>query len=133
MINAIQIALSGLNAASQRASASASNIANQTTVGALDPADGAPPYAPVTVTQQTQPSGGVQASVIPSGKPAVPTYSPNSPFANQEGLIGVPDINLGEEIVNLQIAKFSYQASTKIIQTESDMQKSLLQMFDRKA
>lgn len=133
MINAIQIALSGLQAASQRAGASASNIANQDSTGALDPADGSAPYSALTTVQTTQPSGGVQTQVVPTSKPFVPAYDADSPFANGEGLIGVPNVNLAEDIVNLQVARNSYQANIKTIQAQSDMEQALLKMFDRKA
>lgn len=138
MINTIQIALSGMNAASRQVEASASNIANMTTSGALDPADGPAPYTPVTVTQsaittQNGDSAGVRAETIPSTRPFVPSYAPDSPFANADGLVGSPDVDLAEEAVNLQIASHSYKASAKTINVMSEMQDALLNMFDRKA
>lgn len=138
MINAIQIALSGLNAASRKVDAAASNIANMTTSGALDPADGPAPCQAVTTAQSTV-SGtdgealGVESRVVPTNRPFVPAYDPDSPFANADGLIGAPDVNLAEEAVNLQIASTTYKANLKTIQVASDMQDALLDMFDRDA
>ena len=138
MIKAIQIALSGLQAASSRVAASASNIANLSTSGALDPADGPPPYQAVTsvqstVTDQSGESLGVRSSVIPTNRPSVAAYDPGSPFANTDGLIGVPNVDLAEEAVNLQIARTAYKANLKTIQTASEMQNELLNVFDRDA
>lgn len=133
MINAIQIALSGLNAAKNKIGASASNIANLSTEGALDPANGPAAYTPLTTVQTAQDNGGVQSQVVPSGKPFVPTYNPGSPFANGDGLVASPNVDLAGDIVNLQVASVSYKASLKTIQAESDMQSALLNMFDHKA
>lgn len=137
MIKAIQIALTGLTGASKQAQASASNIANLTTTGTLDPADGPAPYTPVTVTQTaiTDTAGngqGVISDIVPSNRPPVPVYAPDSGAANADGLIGAPDIDLAGEIVNLQIANTTYKANAKTIQIASEMQDALLNMFDRK-
>lgn len=135
MIKAIQIALSGLTAASRKADAAASNIANVTTSGAIDPADGPPPYQAVTTIQNTVTGAdgtplGVRSSTVPTGRPFVPAYDPGSPFANGDGLVGAPDVDLATEAVNLQLARTVYQANVKTIQTASDMQKEVLDMFD---
>ena len=138
MINTIQIALSGMNAASKQVEASASNIANMTTKGALKPADGPAPYTPAIVTQsaattQDGEAAGVRAETIPSTRPFVPSYAPDSPFADADGIVGSPDIDLAEEAVNLQIASHSYKANVKTLNVASEMQDALLNMFDRKA
>lgn len=133
MINAIQIALSGLNAAKTRADTSASNIANAQTEGALDPANGPPPYSTLTTTQSAQANGGVSVGVVPTGKPYVTVYSPDSPFANAQGQVGAPNTDYATEFVNLQVASTSYKANLKTIQVSSDMQKDLLSIFDKKA
>ena len=137
MMNTIQIALSGLNAASNAANVAASNIANVTTTGALDPKNGPAPYQPETSvnTAQTGPDGqglGVSATTVPTGRPAVPTFDPNSPDANADGLVGSPDIDLGEQIVNLQVASTVYKANAKVAQVSSQMDQDLLNMVDQK-
>lgn len=136
MINAIQIALSGLNAASKKVEASASNIANLTTEGSLS-GEGKPPYSAVTtvqdaVTTQDGNGAGVKSTIIPKNTPFVPAYSPDSPFADENGFIGVPNVNLAEEAVNISISKTTFKANTKIIQAASDMSKDLLSIFDKK-
>ncbi|MDB5491236.1 MAG: hypothetical protein JWO78_1085 [Micavibrio sp.] len=133
MINAIQIALSGLNAAKTKADTVASNIANTRTEGALDPANGPAPYGTLTTTQSAQGNGGVSVTVVPTVKPYVPAYNPDSPFANADGQVGVPNTDYAAEFVNLQIASTSYKANVKTIQISSDMQKDLLAIFDKKA
>jgi flagellar basal-body rod protein FlgC len=132
MINAIQIALSGLNAASQKASVAASNIANVDTTGSLtDPAHA--PYTPVDTQQTTGPDGTVQSNLVARNPAFVPAYDPTSPFANSDGQVGVPNVDLATEAVNLDIAKITYAASAKVIKTESEMQDELLKMVDKTA
>ena len=136
MINAIQTALSGLAAASKKIDASASNIANLTTEGSLtDPEN--PPYSSVTTVQQARTDNngngnGVTATVIPKNTPFVPAYSPDSPFADENGLIGVPNTDLAEEAVNVNLAKYTFKANLKIIEAASEMSDDLLGIFDKK-
>lgn len=78
MIKAIGIALNGLNAATQRLNASASNIANLTTAGSLEEG-GQAPYTPLTTVSKSlgEPTGGVRTDVVPktrpSSRPTIPT------------------------------------------------------------
>ena len=137
MINAIQIALSGLNAASLRVEASASNIANLSTAGALDSANGQPPYQALTTTQSvmTDRNGetlGVRSDIVPDGRPFIPAYDPDSPIDDSEGLIGTPNVDLAEEAVNLQLDSTTYKANLKTIETVGHMEDALLNIFDRK-
>ena len=136
MINAIQIALSGLAAASKKVEAGASNIANMATSGSLDDPDNAP-YTPLTVQQKTLAGDGggmgVQAEFTPKNPPFVPAYDPDSPFADENGVIGLPNVDLAEEAVNLNLAEYAYKASLRVIQKASEMQDALLRSFDKKA
>lgn len=137
MINTIQIALSGLFAGQKKMEASATNIANMTTSGSLtDP--GHPPYSAVTTAQQAISAGegsaqGVKSTVIPKNTPFVPAYDPDSPFADQNGLIGAPNVSLAEEAVNISLAEHSFKSNLKIIETASEMSKELTRVLDDKA
>lgn len=136
MINAIGIALSGLAAATNRLNTTASNIANLTTTGSL--ADGGrSPYTPLTTTQQatTDSNGnptGVSSQVVPRSNPFVPVFSPDSPFADENGIIGAPNINLAEEAVNLLVTKNVFKANVASLQTAKEMSDELLSIFDKK-
>jgi flagellar basal-body rod protein FlgC len=128
MINAIGIALSGLQAASRKVEASASNIANMQTAD----------YEPLTTQQtaQTDNSGngqGVKSDFVPKTQPFTPSYDPDSPFANNEGYVNTPNVDLAEEAVNMTIASTAYKASVSVIETVQDMTKEMLQAFDKKA
>ncbi len=134
MINAIHTALSGLAAASKKVEASASNVANLTTTGSLSDPNNAP-YSAVTTVQETITDSdgnalGVKANVIPKNTPFVPAFSPDSPFADSDGLIGVPNVNLAEEAVNISIAKNTFKANLQVIQAASELSEDLLRIFD---
>ncbi len=131
MIKAIGIALNGLNAATQRLNASASNIANLTTAGSLEEGRQAP-YTPLTTVSKSlgEPTGGVRTDVVPKNPPFVPAYDPDSPFADDQGIIGLPNISLEEEIVNLKLSEITYKANIATIKASEDMSKELLSIFD---
>jgi flagellar basal-body rod protein FlgC len=136
MINAIGIALSGLAAATNRLNTTASNIANLTTVGSLAEG-GQRPYTPLTTTQQTTTDSngnpiGVSSQVVPRSNPFVPVFSPDSPFADENGIIGAPNINLAEEAVNLLVTKNVFKANVASLQTAKEMSDELLSIFDKK-
>lgn len=137
MVSAINIALTGLDSATKRLNASAANIANLQTAGSLEQG-GQAAYTPLTTTQQAMTDGngnplGVQSGYIPVSEPFVPIYSPDSPFANAEGIVGIPNVDLAGEAVNLMIAKTAYKANVAIINVSRDMDEALFKAIDRKA
>lgn len=132
MINTISIALSGLNAATNKLNATASNIANITTAGSLDDPSKAP-YDALTTNQTASENGGVNSEVVSAGRPFVPTFAPDSPFANSEGLIGSPNVNLTKEAVNLSLAEITYKANIGTLKTAEEMSDELLNIFDEDA
>ncbi len=133
MISAIQTALSGLQSSSLKLNASASNIANVSTVGSLDDPDNAP-YTPLTTTSESiNDPGGVLTQITPQEPAFTPAFDPDSPFANQDGFIGVPNVDLAEESVNLKIAELSYKANLKTIEVVNDLFDELLETVDQDA
>jgi flagellar basal-body rod protein FlgC len=130
MINAIGIALSGMDAAVKKLNASASNIANMQTAGSLN---GTPaPYTPVTAVS-TSTGQGVRTDIIPKSDPFSPAYYPDSPFANSEGLVGVPNVDLAEEAVNMMLAETAYKANIATIKTADALQDELFRALNEKA
>lgn len=132
MIGAITTALSGLLAASKRVEASANNIANANTAGALNEADGPAPYSAQTVTQKTAQNGGVIAEITTKDPGFSAAYDPNSPLANSDGFVGAPNVNLAEEAVNLKLATTAYKASLATLKVADELSQELLNTFDDK-
>ncbi len=135
-MNTVEIALSGLKAASKKIDASASNIANVQTAGSIT-GNGQTPYAALTTVQNAQSdqngnSLGVSSSIVQKNNPFSAAYSPDSPFADENGFIGVPNVDLTEEAVNLNIAEISYKANLGVLKTSQELEKEVLSIFDKK-
>jgi flagellar basal-body rod protein FlgC len=128
-MDAISNALSGLHAASKRIAGVASNIANAGDVGKLAPGPGdTPPYQPVDTVQTSAPSGGTEASYRPSSPGNRPAYSPDSPLADENGLVAEPAVDVASQMIDLIDAREAYKANLKMIQIADQMQRSLLQV-----
>lgn len=122
------IALSGMKAALQRFDAAANNIANVRSHGPLPSAAATgypPPYTPVDVVQMSAPGGGVVSRVINSPQGPVAYYDPSAPYADADGMVAAPDIDLASEMVNLITAELDFAANLVILRAESDMMASL--------
>lgn len=123
-------ALSGMAASTKRIETGAANIASAGTSGALAPENGPAPYAAQTVQQTSGAQGTVTAQAVPKDPAIVQAYDPDSPFADADGTVGVPNVNLAEEIVGMKRAEHAYKAALKTIETASEMQETLLKAFD---
>lgn len=126
------IAVSGMNAAVQRVNVSASNVANALTTGALPAANGtvasgAPQaYAPLQVDQTAAPTGGTQTTVTTVKPSFVAAYSPQAPFANQDGLVAAPNVDMSREMVGQMIATYTFAANVAVMKADDRMRKALL-------
>jgi len=125
------IALSGMNAAARRLDVSASNVANARTTGAL-PVDGTVPsgapqaYTPLQVLQAESATGGTQTSVTAVTPSTVATADPSAPFANQDGLVAAPNVDLAQEMITQLVAKYSFAANAKVMAADDRMTKTLI-------
>ena len=141
-MSTLSIATSGLSAAGLRLNVAASNIANVLTTGPLptggsQASDGGAGsssnnsnlpavYVPLQVNQADQPGGGTIATVSAVSPGFVPQSDPGAPFANQDGLVAAPNVDLASEFVQLLTAKYAFAANAKVVQTYYDTTKSLL-------
>ena len=126
MISAFTSAVSGMRAASVRVAVAGENIANLQSSGAIDQATQAySGYKPKQVQQSSGP-GGPQTTVTTKSPGFIPVYNPDHPDANADGLIGQPDINLAQNIVDLKIAQNAYEANARVLRTASEMSGALI-------
>jgi flagellar basal-body rod protein FlgC len=134
MSNISTIALSGMNAASRRLEVSASNVANLMSTGALPNADGTLPsgapkaYAPLELVQTASAGGGTQTSVTTAKPSYVATSDPSAPFANQDGLVAAPNVDLAQEMISQLVAKYSFAANAHVMKADDEMAKTLIDM-----
>jgi len=130
MTDAISAAVSGLAAASKRIAGVADNLANAGDTSALVPQPGQPPaYQPVDTVQTTTPSGGTVATYRPVTPASVPSYHPDSPLANDQGLVNTPNVDTAAQLVDLISAKEAYAANLKTVQVSQSLDQSLLKVF----
>ncbi|MBW7969844.1 flagellar basal body rod C-terminal domain-containing protein [Bradyrhizobium sp. BR 10289] len=136
----LSIATSGLSAASLRVSVAASNIANAQTTGPLPASAGstnsgiAPTfpaaYVPLRVDQVSQSSASTPGGTFATVSAVSPSYTaqsdPSAPFANQDGLVAAPNVDLVSEFAELATAKYSFIANAKVIQAYAETQDTLL-------
>jgi flagellar basal-body rod protein FlgC len=126
------IALSGMNAAARRLEVSASNVANVASTGALPNADGTVPageptaYAPLEVVQTANADGGTQTGVTTVTPSTTAVSDPQAPFANQDGLVAAPNVDLSQELVGQMIASYSFAANAMVMTADDRMTKTLL-------
>ncbi|MBB4256221.1 MULTISPECIES: flagellar basal body rod protein FlgC [unclassified Bradyrhizobium] len=136
------IATSGLSAASLRVNVAASNIANVQTTGPLPGSGGSSPsavtgspgiaptfpaaYVPLRVDQVDQTPGGTIAKVSTVSPSYTAQSDPSASFANQDGLVAAPNVDIAGEFVQLAAAKYSFIANAKVIQAYAETTESLL-------
>jgi flagellar basal-body rod protein FlgC len=131
MSSILSIAASGMAAASLRLGVSASNIANMSDTGPLPGASapnatGYPPaYAPGRV-DQVDVAGGTAASVTTVSPSYVPGYDPSAPYADRNGMVAAPNVDLANEIVQQITARYAFASNAKVMQAGSEMMKALL-------
>jgi flagellar basal-body rod protein FlgC len=142
-MDAISIAASGMLAASRRLEVSAANVANMRTTGRLPPAGGgantganaaagtgagtAPtPYTPLRVDQVDTAGGATAANVSTVSPSYTPSYDPTASFADRNGMVAAPNVDLVNEAVQQILAKYTFAASAAIMRAASDMSKTLL-------
>lgn len=126
------IALSGMKAATLRFTAAASNIANARSNGPLPDALGAagypPAYSPLRVVQIAAAGGGTLARVETYPADIVAAHDPDAPYANEEGMVAAPDIDLVEETLQLITASNEFAANLLVLRIDAEMSARLLDM-----
>ena len=139
----LSIATSGLSAAGLRLDVAASNIANATTSGPVPAADAAVTpaagsssnsnlpavYIPLQVNQTAQPDGGTAATVSAVSPGFVLQSDPSASFANQDGLVAAPNVDLASQFVQLLTAKYAFAANAKVVQSYATTSRSLLDIL----
>ena len=108
-----------MNAQSVRLNTTASNIANAESVVS---ADGGP-YRAKQVVFQTVQLGAAQAQgvrvqqIVESAAPLRTVYDPNSPAADEQGFVQMPNVDVAEEMVNMISASRAYQTNAEMMNT----------------
>ena len=112
----LDVAGSGIGAAQTWLNTTAGNIANMDDVtSTADAAYGA--QTPVFVPSGTvgQVGDGVTVAGVAEGDTTgIVQFDPSSPEANAQGMVRVPDVQLGSQMVDMIQAQTDYQANTSV-------------------
>ena len=123
LFNVFTIAGSALTAQSARLNAVASNLANADSVVGAD----GQPYRAKQVVFAAMPVGseggqGVQVTqVVNSAAPLPLVYDPKSPYADKQGYVSMPNVNVVEEMTNMISASRSYQTNAEVMNTAKSL------------
>ena len=132
MNSVFSIAVSGMNAAIHRMSNAATNLVNISSTGKVPENAGekATSYQPTDVISLSNSVAddkfGVRTETVPRTPAFSYAYNPDSPDANADGLIAVPNVSIEREIVDSLLAEIAYKASAKVIAAEKENQDKLL-------
>jgi flagellar basal-body rod protein FlgC len=132
MSSVLSIAVSGIQAAATRLQVSARNVANVRSAGVLPdaqgnyPADGPRAYTPLRVDQVDLSGGGTQAIVSSVAPSYVRSYDPGAPYANADGQVATPNVDLTEEAIQQLVARYTFAANARVVTAYNQMVKSLL-------
>lgn len=132
MVDAISVALSGLKANTTKVGVHANNIANAGNIGARRPEGGPAPYTPQDVVMIADALGGVQTRVTDRDPAFVLAPDPGSAYADDNGVVAVPNVDMATEIVGMNIAKNSYAANAAVIKVASAMQDEVMRLVDKR-
>jgi len=123
VFNVFSIAGSALTAQSARLNAVASNLANADSVANSN----GQPYRAKQVVFAATPVGseggqGVRVTqVVDSAAPLRLQYDPQSPLANEQGYVSMPNVNVVEEMVNMISASRAYQTNAEVMNTAKSL------------
>lgn len=136
-MQAQSIARSGMDAATLRLEAAASNLANAQSDGALPPSDGAaldpnaqPVYEPRRVDQISLSASASKIAGVSAEIRAEPdffaSYRPDASFANEQGMVASPNVDPVNEIVQMITAEQSFLSNMSVYKTADAMTKMVL-------
>lgn len=127
------VAGSAIQAQSMRLNTTASNVANAESVAGPD----GTAYRPKHVVFEATPMGaagdasstGVRVrDVIEDTSPPRRVHNPGHPYADEEGMVSMPAVNVVEEMVNMISASRAYQNNVEMLATTKSLLEKTLQL-----
>lgn len=125
MFGAVDSARSGLGVYRRWLDAVGDNIANMNDVRRTQDAAFQARYLTVEPIE----GGGARVSGVALGNAeGKVVHEPNHPLADAQGNVRYPDIDLGEQMVNLMVAQRGYQANLSVVDRVKDAYQQALQL-----
>ena len=128
--NVSNITTTAIQNSSKTLEVSASNVANIQTKGQIGGTqENGKAYVPRRVDSTSLVEGGVRTQVREKSSATIPVYEPDSPFANEQGLVAAPNVSLEEEVVTQQFASYKVDASLKVLKAADENTGALLDIL----
>ena len=124
----IDISVSGMRAQGKSIEVISSNVANARTTDAGE----GEPYRRLEamLKAETDSIGGVTVADIDKDMGDFERiFDPSNPQADEHGYVAMPNVNLPIEIMNLNIAKRTYQANAAILKRYQEMIETTLELL----
>ncbi len=115
----------------QRLQVSANNVANANSDGPLPSASAADQsqypaaYVAQQVNQVATPGGGTNAIVSNAQPGTVTAYDPTAPYADQNGQVAAPNVDIASEVIQQAIASYTFTANADVMSAEQEMMQTL--------
>ena len=129
MFGAVDIAISGMRAHSASMSAIYANVANARTV---DSGNGEPYRRVEAVLKQQvdEAISGVEVDrMMTDTRPFQEIYDPGHPYANAQGYVRMPNVNIPQEMISLTVATRAYQANAAVLRRYQQIADSALELL----
>lgn len=127
MFGGLGVAASGMSTYKTWLDAIADNVANVNTIRSTSEAAYQSKYV---VARSVEGSGyGVQAkigkgasvaNVVKNDPEGTVTYAPDHPLADEQGLVRLPNVDMGEQMTNMVIAQRAYQMNVTVFERARD-------------
>ena len=126
---ASSIALSGMTVATLRLQVSASNLANSLAEGPLPGSTSAAfsgAYSPLRVDQVETVGGGTSAIISTISPSYVPKFDPTAPYADGNGMVASPNVDLASDVIRQMLARYSFAANAQVLRADVQATATLL-------
>lgn len=130
LLNAINIAATGMSAQTVRLNTTASNMANANVASSTPDTVYKPRHAIFeTMRKDTDGASGVAVNSIREEKaPGRKEYNPTHPKADVNGYIYMPNVSVVDEMANMISASRSYQFNVEVANSAKQMLQRTLQL-----
>lgn len=129
MFDALGIANSGLTVNRKWMDAVSDNLSNLNTVKRTSEDAFRERFIDAVAVDYGSGEGGTAVRGVEFGDPeGRVVYQPDHPLADEEGYVRYPDIDLGDQMVNLMIAQRGYQANLAVVDRARESYMSALQL-----
>ncbi len=126
MFDAMQASASGMTVMRTWLDATADNLSNMQTVA--EPGE-APFRTRLVLAQANEDGLGARVvDILDKDETPQPKFEPDHPYADENGMVNFPGVDMGVEMTNMVVAQRAYQANITALQTARDAYQAALRL-----